>query len=367
MSMMRRTAVTSLAGVALAVAACGADTEKAAVKPKPPKPPSRVEIIAQARSAVGLVVGKTMLGKQSGTVTFINAKEGLALTNAHVIEGASALRVTIGKLGTFSASVEGIQPCTDLALVKLKTVPEGLGALTLAKSSEVKAGDTVTAVGYPSRPGPVSRANASITGGTVSDSNLRNVPLGREFPRGRHLLQTDAAINPGNSGGPLLNEAGQVVGINTYSSTAQEGISYTITSDVVSESLPALMEGDTGFGLTIVPARGLPIAELLVGVYGDEINPRWARSVAGPVVRKLGGAVVLDARPGSPADKAGLEPGMWIQTLNGTTVNSVTAQCDEIEGLSAGDTLKAEGMHLFDASLDAALEKPFTKRMRLPR
>ena len=204
-----------------------------------------------------------------------------------------------------------------------------------------------------------------MTAGTVSDPDLRNVGLGRDFPRAQHVIQTDAAINPGNSGGPLLDGDGQVVGINTYSSTAQENVAYTIASDVVSDTLPGLMEGETGVGMTLMPARSLPIAELMTSIYDGEVNPQWARGVAAPVVRDTGGAIVLGVRPGSPADNAGLKPGMWVLTLNGTDIKSVTNECDVTDSLAPGDTLKAEGLHLFDGSLKASLEKPFTVRMRL--
>jgi putative serine protease PepD len=186
-------------------------------------------------------------GEDEGTGIVLNER-GLILTNDHVIEGATSIAIETGGSSkvTRSATIVGEEANEDLALIKVN--PEGLGlkALTLASSSSVQVGDSVYAIGNP------YGLEETLTRGIVS-------ALGREIeaPDGSQItdaIQTDAALNPGNSGGPLLNEEGEVIGVNSQiasdASTADgsqpgnTGVGFAIASNTVAQAVKKIEAGD---------------------------------------------------------------------------------------------------------------------------
>jgi putative serine protease PepD len=188
----------------------------------------------------------TAQGGDSGTGIVLN-EEGLILTNDHVISEGTSLTVSPGKLSnlTRTATVVGADPNQDLALIKVDPSGLGLKALKLVSSSSVEVGDPVYAIGNP------YGLNETLTRGIVS-------ALGREIqaPDGtpiKDAIQTDAALNPGNSGGPLLNEQGDVIGVNSQiasdaassegSQPGSTGVGFAISSNTVSEVIKTIESG----------------------------------------------------------------------------------------------------------------------------
>ena len=223
---------------------------------------------------------------------FIISADGHVLTNAHVVEGADEVFVTLTDKREFKAKVIGSDRRTDVALVKIDG--NNLPRLTMGDSSKLRVGEWVIAIGSP------FGLENTVTAGIVS-ANSRDT--GDYLP----LIQTDVAVNPGNSGGPLINMRGEVVGINSqiYSrSGGYMGISFAVPIDEairVSEQLKTLGR--------VVRGR--------IGVQIGEVTKEVAESLGLP---RAQGALVARVEPGSPAEKAGVEPGDIITSFNGTTI-----------------------------------------------
>jgi serine protease Do len=236
---------------------------------------------------------------------FIIGKEGLILTNNHVVEGADKVEVSLyGEDDDvrYKARVIGRDPLTDSALIELTekanhTLPE----VKFGDSSQMEPGDWVMAIGNP------FNLSHTVSVGVIS-------AMKRPFPvangRSLDMLQTDAAINPGNSGGPLLNIRGEVVGMNTaiFSDARQTGnigIGFAVPINVVRSLLPQL--------------RGGKITRGMIGVQVQPV-PRDALAQFGLKERR--GALVVTVAKDGPAQKAGIEPGDIIVEVNGRAVPS---------------------------------------------
>jgi serine protease Do len=242
---------------------------------------------------------------QAAGTGFIIDKAGFILTNNHVVEGASKIKVSLygeDDDQEYDAKVIGRDPLTDSALIELTEKPDHtLPEARFGDSSQMQPGDWVMAIGNP-----FGLAH-TVSVGVIS-------ALERPFTvaegRSAQVLQTDAAINPGNSGGPLLNLRGEVIGINTaiYTDARQQGnigIGFAIPSNTVRELLPQLRTGKI--------TRGR------IGVSVGEIA-REAVDEFGLKDRK--GAVVQSVAPDSAASRAGLEPGDVITAFGGKPVTS---------------------------------------------
>lgn len=223
---------------------------------------------------------------------FIISGDGYVLTNAHVVEGADEVFVTLTDKREFKAKIIGSDRRTDVAVVKIDGAD--LPRLTMGDSSKLRVGEWVIAIGSP------FGLDNTVTAGIVS-ANSRDT--GDYLP----LIQTDVAVNPGNSGGPLINMRGEVVGINSqiYSrSGGYMGISFAVPIDEairVSEQLKAVGR--------VVRGR--------IGVQIGEVTKEVAESLGLP--RKQG-ALVQRIEPGSPSEKAGIEAGDIIVQFNGGTI-----------------------------------------------
>jgi serine protease Do len=254
---------------------------------------------------------------------FIIDKSGLILTNNHVVEGAT--RIRIGFFGDedgrfYDAKVLGRDPLTDSALVELVEKPaRELPVARFGDSEQMQPGDWVMAIGNPFNLGH------TVTVGVVSAIGRPFFPMpGRE----QAMIQTDAAINPGNSGGPLLNLRGEVVGINTaiMSDRMQAGnlgIGFAVPINAVRELLPQLQGGKV--------TRG-------------RIGVSLSRQVQKDVFEQLGasngqGALVSQVEQGGPADKAGVEPGDVIVEYNGQPVASNDDLVDRVVRTKPGTTV----------------------------
>jgi putative serine protease PepD len=201
----------------------------------------------QASAGVVAIKAVTSQGADSGTGIVLNDK-GLILTNDHVVSGASSLTVAAKGSSslTRSATLVGEEANDDLALIKVDPSGLGLKPLTLASSKSAQVGDSVYAIGNP------YGLDETLTRGIVS-------ALGRSIsaPNGAQItgaIQTDAALNPGNSGGPLLNDGGQVIGVNSQiaseaasvsgSQPGSTGVGFAVSSDTVAQAVKAIQAGN---------------------------------------------------------------------------------------------------------------------------
>jgi serine protease Do len=227
---------------------------------------------------------------------FIVSADGYVMTNAHVVESADEVIVTLTDKRELKAKTIGIDKRTDVALVKIEAT--GLPYVKIGDVSKLRVGEWVLAIGSP------FGLESSVTAGIVS---AKQRDTGDYLP----LIQTDVAINPGNSGGPLINMRGEVIGINSqiYSrSGGYMGISFAIPIDEairVSDQLRA----------TGRVTRGR------IGVSIDQVSREVAESIG---LGRPMGALIRSVESGSPADKAGLEAGDIITKFNNTVIERAT-------------------------------------------
>ena len=232
-----------------------------------------------------------------GSGVIVNAREGLVLTNNHVIEGADDISVTLADGRTVTAEFVGSDPDTDVGVLRIPA--EDLAELPLATGEALRVGDFVVAVGNPFGLGQ------TVTSGIVS-------ALGRSGLQGlayQNFIQTDASINPGNSGGALVNLRGELVGINTAifsPSGGNVGIGFAIPAELTNEIMRQLL--DTG-----------RVQRGSLGIETQAITPQLAAMLD---VEGARGAVVTRVRPGSPAAEAGLQPGDVITAIAQQPVDS---------------------------------------------
>jgi serine protease Do len=240
-------------------------------------------------------------------------KKGFILTNNHVIEQATKIQVQLNTEPTlYTAKVIGVDKETDLAVVKIEANRE-LPVVRLGNSSGVHVGDWVLAIGSP------FGLQATVTAGIISAKDRGNV--GRQF---QHFLQTDAPINPGNSGGPLVDMTGSVIGINTAIMTGgrgYEGVGFALPSNMAISVYNQIVQ------------RG-KVTRGSIGVTFQE-----EQSNNPIVLRELGaanGMVLQYVEPGSPAAKAGIQPGDVVTTVNGKPVKSGSDLVDPITQTEVG-------------------------------
>jgi putative serine protease PepD len=225
---------------------------------------------------------------------------GHILTNNHVIAGSNHIQVKLGASNeTYNATVVGTDPATDLALLKVNAPASQLHPLPLGDSSKIEVGDPVVAIGNP------FGLDRTVTSGIVSALQRQiQAPDGFSIS---NVIQTDAAINPGNSGGPLIEAAGNVIGINSQIETGGNG-----------------SDGNVGIGFAIpINTARSEISQLessgkvqhaFLGISGTSITPDLARAVNLPVKE---GVLVQEVFKNGPADKAGIQGGTTAATIDG--------------------------------------------------
>ena len=244
-------------------------------------------------------------------------KKGYILTNNHVVDQATKVQVTLnGEQMPYTAKVIGIDEETDLAVIKIE-VGHDLPAAKLGNSDSVQVGDWALAIGNP-----FGFLQGSVTAGIISAKDRGNV--GQQFQR---FLQTDAAINPGNSGGPLVNMSGQVVGINTAIITGGHG------NEGVGFALPS----NTAIGVYNQLIANGKVTRGSIGVSFTETqgsNPIVLKELGAPY-----GIVLQRVEAGSPAEKAGLQSGDVITSVNGKPVHSGSDLVNPIASTTVGNSI----------------------------
>jgi S1-C subfamily serine protease len=249
---------------------------------------------------------------------FVIDGEGHILTNNHVVEGATKITVKLGSSdATRTAEVVGTDPASDIALLEVEAPADQLHPLALGDSSKVQVGDPVVAIGNP------FGLDRTVTSGIVSALQRQiQAPNGFSID---HVIQTDAAINPGNSGGPLIDSAGEVIGINSQIETGGGG------------------NGNVGIGFAIPINTAREVADEIekngkvehayLGIQGGTITPALAKAVNLPVEK---GVLVAEVVKGGPADKAGLQGGTTEATIEGATFQLGGDIVTEIDGKPIG-------------------------------
>lgn len=254
---------------------------------------------------------------------FIVDPKGYIITNNHVVDKADRIYVKLstdpdGNGPGHPAKVVGVDRATDLAVIKIDA-DRPLPTVKLGNSQSSQVGDWVVAIGSPF--GQIG----TVTAGIVSAKN-RTIENG---PRGQfqHFIQTDAAINPGNSGGPLVNMAGEVVGVNTAiftQSAGYQGIGFAMPSNTVVDVYNALVS---------------PTHKVVRGSIGITFQP----SISSAVQRVYGaktGVIIRGVQPNMPADKAGLKPGDIITTIDGRPIKDGDDLVNDISARKPGSTVQ---------------------------
>ena len=259
--------------------------------------PSIVNV--QTTSVVRDVFGDPSQGKGQGSGVVID-KDGIILTNNHVIAGAVSVKVVFNGGKSMEGRVVDAVPERDLAIVKVEAA--NLEAIAIGRSDSLKLGDEVIALGYP-----LGLGGPTVTSGIISGENRNIQPQGGVRLEG--LLQTDAAINPGNSGGALIDRAGHLVGINTAAGTpaAAENLGFAIAIDGALPIVQEILEDP-------------PDQRAWLGVSLTDLDPSAAAQLGLPP--DLKGALIVEVFPDSPAQLAGIEQGDVITGIGGTQVRS---------------------------------------------
>ena len=233
----------------------------------------------------------------------IISPDGDVLTNAHVVENATDIKVTVDRdNNAHDAVVVGSDPTADVALIHIQGV-SNLPTVKFGRSANLRVGDALVAIGNAlNLPG-----GPTVTSGIVSALDRT---LDAEGERLEHMIQTDAAVNPGNSGGPLVNADGEVVGINTAiaSPTSAQNIGFAISIDTARPIAEDLKKG----GGKVQAATFLGVTTVTLT---DDVKQRFG-------IKTSKGALVYAVSPGTPADNAGLRPGDVITALGGDSVTS---------------------------------------------
>jgi S1-C subfamily serine protease len=289
--------------------------------PTPPLQPSNnliVDAVAKVGPAVvridttrrvinpmgGLFGGGPSIQQQQGQGSgFITRSDGVVLTNAHVVDGAGEVTVTLPDGRSYSGKVLGGDRFTDVAVVKV--VATGLPVAPLGDSSKLRAGEWAVAIGNP------FGLDNTVTAGIISAIQRTNaVGEGQRVP----YIQTDAAVNPGNSGGPLINDRGQVIGINTAIRQAPgAGLSFAVPINLARQIAAQILE------------RGYA-SHPYIGVRLQTLTPQLAREINATTsdcrLPEVNGVVVVDVMNGSPAAKGGMRPCDLIEQVGGKAMKS---------------------------------------------
>ena len=247
---------------------------------------------------------------------FVVGADGLIMTNAHVVDGATQVTVKLPDRREYKAKVLGIDKLTDIAVLKIDA--KGLKPVTLGDPSTAKVGDWVLAIGSP------YGFENSVTAGIVSATS-RALPEGTYVP----FIQTDAAVNPGNSGGPLFNMRGEVIGINSqiYSQTGgYQGLAFAIPIDVAKKVETQLVQHGS-------VQRGR------IGVGIQELSQPLAESFG---LQSPTGALVGSVDKNGPAAKAGIQPGDVLLSLNGKPIERSSDLPPRVADLKPGSKASLE-------------------------
>lgn len=253
-------------------------------------------------------------GSGSGVII---SEDGYIATNNHVINGATQIEVTLNDKRTYSGKIIGTDPTTDLALIKIEQ--NGLKPVYYGDSDELQVGEWVLAVGNP------FNLTSTVTAGIVS-AKARNINILKEDYAIESFIQTDAAVNPGNSGGALVNQRGELIGINTAIASntgSYTGYSFAVPVNMVKKIMKDLAQHGT-------------VQRALIGVQIRELDQNLANEIE---INDLNGVYISDVVPGGAAEEANLQAGDIIREINGDKIKSPAALQEKIGQFRPGDQI----------------------------
>ncbi|MEM7795088.1 MAG: HhoA/HhoB/HtrA family serine endopeptidase [Cyanobacteria bacterium P01_C01_bin.118] len=256
---------------------------------------------------------------------FILTADGQVMTNAHVVEGAQKVRVTLNDGRTFDGDVIGTDPVTDVAVVKING--ENLPMAPLGATDSLAAGQWAIAIGNP------LGLDNTVTAGIISALGRTSSQVGISDKRVQ-FIQTDAAINPGNSGGPLLNAQGEVIGMNTAIRAGAQGLGFAIPIETAKRIGDQLFET----GEVQHPYLGIQMVNLNAEMR-DRINDDEDIDFN---IEADSGVMVIRVMEGTPAESAGIQRGDVISKVNDVDVATATEVQAQVEASSIGKPLKVE-------------------------
>ncbi|PSM46899.1 serine protease [Chroococcidiopsis sp. CCALA 051] len=254
---------------------------------------------------------------------FILSPDGRLLTNAHVVSEARTVQVTLKDGRTFEGKVVGVDPVTDVAVVKINA--RNLPRVKLGNSKNLIPGQWAIAIGNP------LGLDNTVTIGIISATDRTSAQVGVPDKRVT-FIQTDAAINPGNSGGPLLNTEGEIVGVNTAIRTDAQGLGFAIPIETAARVANQLF------------SKGR-ISHPFLGIQMIDLTPASKTEIAQETDLKIeidSGVLIVRAIAKSPAAQAGLRAGDVIQKINGKTVAKSLQVQEQVESTTLGTTLTLE-------------------------
>ena len=288
-------------------------------------------------------------GVAAGSGAIIDAKNGYIITNNHVVESAKTIYVTLSNGQIYEASLKGTDATTDIAVIQLNKVPDGLTAVSFGDSDKLAVGEPTMAIGNPlgyansASTGIISALNRPVSVASDSSGDANNNVV-------TNAIQVDAAVNQGNSGGPLFNASGEVIGI---------------TSSIASLSSSSQSAGSIGIGFAIPSNLVKKVSDSIVSTGSFQhaqlgVTVKTGQVTADGIMR--GGASVESVSSGGAADKSGLKQGDVIVAYNGNSVDSVEALLGYVRAASVGDTAKltvVRGSNVM--SINVKLDKAETK------
>ncbi|HAZ47406.1 MAG TPA: serine protease [Cyanobacteria bacterium UBA11369] len=276
---------------------------------------------------------------ESGTGSgFIISANGQILTNAHVVDGADRVNVTLRDGRTFQGRVVGADRVTDVAVIKIEA--NNLPTASLGNSDRLRPGEWAIAIGNP------LGLDNTVTTGIISGTGRSGSQVGVPDKRVR-FIQTDAAINPGNSGGPLLNAAGQVIGINTAIIQGAQGLGFAIPINTAQNIANQLISK----GRVQHPYLGIQMVTLTPEVK-QNINSSGDSNFT---VDEDRGVLIARVMPNSPAARAGLRSGDVLTQINGQSVKDADAVQRAVENTKVGDNLQV-GLRRSGQSLNLTVQ-----------
>ncbi|MEL7506554.1 MAG: HhoA/HhoB/HtrA family serine endopeptidase [Cyanobacteria bacterium J06554_1] len=261
-------------------------------------------------------------GQGSG---FVVKADGLIWTNAHVVEGADTVTVTLKDGREFEGEVVGEDPLTDVAVIQVDA--QDLPTVTLGNSEQLRPGEWAIAIGNP------LGLDSTVTAGIISATGRTSAQI-RVPDKRVQFIQTDAAINPGNSGGPLLNERGEVIGINTAIIGGAQGLGFAIPINSAQRLAQELLEK----GRVDHAYLGIQMQTLTTDLR-QQLNRDPRNDVR---LSADAGVVILGLLRNSPAVQAGLEVGDVIVSMNGNTIRDAQQVQQIVQDVGVGDLIALE-------------------------
>ncbi len=284
-------------------------------------------------------------GTGSGVIL---AADGRLITNAHVVDGADTVMVTLKDGRTFEGKVRGVDSMTDVAAIEIDA--QDLPVAMVGSSDVLTPGQWAIAIGNP------LGLDNTVTVGIISATGRSSSQVGIPDKRVR-FIQTDAAINPGNSGGPLLNDRGEVIGINTAIRANAQGLGFAIPIETAKRIVDQLFEKGTAEH----PFLGISMLDLT-----EEVRDRVQQQLEVEITARVG-VVIMKVMEGSPAERSGLREGDIIQRVGGATVKTPTEVQQQVEKSAVGEDLEIEVLRQEMVEVFVVRPSPFPDSVGLQR